>query len=168
MTERRWLHFPSWAVLFFFDPQRSTEKGMCSVVWDEVSGGRRISRGAKSDIPLHLDLSSLVGPCRSGCVDCLNSSPASSLCNLLVWSWRSYLSTVYSSFLLCNMRIIKVLWGLSFLRIKIYVKLSEQYLAPTKHEKHWTGRNKLESRLPGEISITSDMQMTPNQETHSN
>ena len=141
MTERRWLHFPSWAVLFFFDPQRSAEKGMCSVVWDEVSGGRRISRGAKSDIPLHLDLSSLVGPCRSGCVDCLNSSPASSLCDLLVWSWRSYLTTVHFRFLLCNMRIIKVLWGLSFLRIKIYVKLSEQYLAPTKHEKRWAGRN---------------------------
>ena len=29
------------------------------------------------------------------------------------------------------------------------------------HEKCWTGRNKLESRLPGEISITSDVQMTP-------
>ena len=52
---------------------------MCFVVWDEVSGGRRINRGAKSDIPFHLDLSSPVGPCRSGCVDCLNWSPASSL-----------------------------------------------------------------------------------------
>ena len=29
------------------------------------------------------------------------------------------------------------------------------------HEKRWAGRNKLESRLPGKISITSDMQMTP-------
>ena len=29
------------------------------------------------------------------------------------------------------------------------------------HEKRWAGRNKLESRLPGEISVTSDMQMTP-------
>ena len=28
--------------------------------------------------------------------------------------------------------------------------------------KHWAGKkHKLESRLPGEISITSDMQMTP-------
>ena len=33
--------------------------------------------------------------------------------------------------------------------------------ASAYHEKRWTGRNKLESRLPGEISITSDMQMTP-------
>ena len=29
------------------------------------------------------------------------------------------------------------------------------------HEKRWTGRNKLESRLLGEIAITSDMQMIP-------
>ena len=31
------------------------------------------------------------------------------------------------------------------------------------HEKRWAGRkkHKLESRLPGEISVTSDMQMTP-------
>ena len=29
------------------------------------------------------------------------------------------------------------------------------------HEKCWTKKHKLESRLPGEISITSDMQMTP-------
>ena len=29
------------------------------------------------------------------------------------------------------------------------------------HEKRWTGRNKLASRLLGEISITSNMQMTP-------
>ena len=29
------------------------------------------------------------------------------------------------------------------------------------HKKRWTGSNKLESRFPGEISVTSDMQMTP-------
>ena len=45
--------------------------------------------------------------------------------------------------------------------------MSKQYIAPkTRHNSYcletlgW-GKHKLESRLPGEISITSDMQMTP-------
>ena len=37
----------------------------------------------------------------------------------------------------------------------------QELICRVHHEKRWTGRNKLESRLLGEISITSDMQMTP-------
>jgi len=40
-----------------------------------------------------------------------------------------------------------------FLKISNYLKILKEMLDCMKH--------KLESRLPGEISITSDMQMTP-------
>ena len=37
-----------------------------------------------------------------------------------------------------------------------------QLICRVHHERHWAGRkHKLESRFLGEISITSDMQMTP-------
>lgn len=57
MHEMTLLALTSCVVILSFDTYRSTKKGMCSVVWDEVSGGRRISRRAKSDIPCPLELS---------------------------------------------------------------------------------------------------------------
>ena len=40
-------------------------------------------------------------------------------------------------------------------------RLSSSNSSRVHHEKRWAGKHKLESRLPGEISITSDMQMAP-------
>ena len=45
--------------------------------------------------------------------------------------------------------------------LNIFEKPKMKNYEKKNHEKRWAGGSKLESRLPGEISITSDMQMTP-------
>ena len=44
---------------------------------------------------------------------------------------------------------------------KLYIFTMEYYSATKRNKFDQWGKHKLESRLPGEISITSDMQMTP-------
>ena len=45
--------------------------------------------------------------------------------------------------------------------IMLIIYVGSSFVIIEHHEKHWAGWSKLESRLQGEISITSDMQIIP-------